>query len=217
MEKRDKRIDFDNVKVLIQDNQQKYLVGRRYDTKFKYSTLGGHRERGEDILQTMSRELQEETSGVLKIRKEGDRYFLSDQKFKYPIEITDVVQSGKQIYVLIYIPYDLEQYIDGWKDQFSKNQEQIIMDEIELLRQRYPDVPFLQWLEYFFKFKDDYSNKDFEKVLSNIGFGKTQIRKLISEFEEIGYFLEMDDLELVSLKDLEASDGLYERNFVKML
>ena len=50
-----------------------------------------------------------------------------------------------------------------------------------------------------------------------MGFGKTQIRKLISEFEEIGYFLEMDDLELVSLKDLEASDGLYERNFVKML
>jgi 8-oxo-dGTP pyrophosphatase MutT (NUDIX family) len=213
----DKRIDFDNVKVLIQDNQQNYLVGRRYDTKFKYSTLGGHRERGEDILQTMSRELQEETSGVLKIRKEGDRYFLSDQKFKYPIEITDVVQSGKQIYVLIYIPYDLDQFINRWKDQFSKNQEQIIMDEIEYLRQRYPDVPFLQWMEYFFKFKDDYSNKDFEKVLSNMGFGKTQIRKLISEFEEIGYFFEMDDLELVSLKDLEASDGLYERNFVKML
>ena len=154
MEKTDKRIDFDNVKVLIQDNQQKYLVGRRYDTKFKYSTLGGHRERGEDILQTMSRELQEETSGVLRIRKEGDRYYLSDQKFKYPIEITDVVQTGKQIYVLIYIPYDLDQYIDGWKDQFSNNQERIIMDEIEHLRQRYPDVPFLQWLEYFFKFKD---------------------------------------------------------------
>jgi 8-oxo-dGTP pyrophosphatase MutT (NUDIX family) len=213
----DKRIDFDNVKVMIQDNQQNYLVGRRYDTKFKYSTLGGHRERGEDILQTLSRELQEETSGVLKFRKEGERYFLSDHKFKYPIEITDVVQSGKQIYVLIYIPYDLDQYMDGWKDQFSKNQEKIIMNEIEYLRQRYPDVPFLQWLEYFFKFKDDYSNKDFEKILLNMGFGKTQIRKLISEFEEIGYFLEMDDLELVSLKDLEASDGLYERNFVKML
>jgi 8-oxo-dGTP pyrophosphatase MutT (NUDIX family) len=211
------RFDFDNVKVLIQDNQEKYLVGRRYDTKFKYSTLGGHRERGEDVIQTMSRELQEETSGVLKILKEGDQYFIADRKYKYPMEIADVVSSGKQIYVLIYVPYDLDQYIDGWKKQFSENQEKIIMEEVENLKERYPDVPFMQWLEYFFKFKDDYANKDFKKVLSNMGFGKTQIRKLISEFEEIGYFLEMDDLELVSLKDLQATDGLYERNFVKML
>jgi len=56
-----------------------------------------------------------------------------------------------------------------------------------------------------------------EKVLNNMGFEKTQIRNLISEFQEIGYFLEMDDLDIVSLKDLQASDGLYERNFVKML
>jgi hypothetical protein len=68
-----------------------------------------------------------------------------------------------------------------------------------------------------FKFKDDYSNMNLEKVLNNMGFEKTQIRNLISEFQEIGYFLEMDDLDIVSLKDLQASDGLYERNFVKML
>lgn len=213
----DRKIDFDNVKVLIQDKNQKYLVGRRYDTKFKYSTLGGHRERGEDILQTMSRELQEETSGVLRILKEGDKYFLADHKYKYPIEISDIAQSGKQIYVLIYTPYDLDEYIDGWKMKFSKNQEKLIMDEMEQLRQRYPDVPVMQWFEYFFKFKDDYSSRDLEKVLDNMGFRKTQIRKLISEFEEIGYFLEMDDLDLVSLKDLQSADGLYERNFVKML
>jgi 8-oxo-dGTP pyrophosphatase MutT (NUDIX family) len=211
------KIDFDNVKVLIQDINQKYLVGRRYDTKFKYSTLGGHKERGEDILQTMSRELQEETSGVLKILKEEDRYFLADKKYKYPIEISDIVQSGKQIYILIYTPYDLENYIDNWKIQFSKNQEKIIMDEISQLRERYPDVPVMQWFEYFFKFKDDYSNKDLNVVLNNMGFNKIQIRKLISEFEEIGYFLEMDDLELVGLKDLQEANGLFERNFVKML
>lgn len=213
----DKTIDFDNVKVLIQDKNQKYLVGRRYDTKFKYSTLGGHRERGEDILQTMSRELQEETSAVLRILKEGDKYFLVDMKYKYPIEISDVAQSGKQIYVLIYMPYDLDDYIDGWKIQFSKNQEKVIMCEIDELRKRYPDIPAMQWFEYFFKFKDDYSNRDMVKVLSNMGFNKIEIRKLISEFEEIGYFLEMDDLELVSLKELQTPDGLYERNFVKML
>jgi 8-oxo-dGTP pyrophosphatase MutT (NUDIX family) len=149
------KIDFDNVKVLIQDKNKKYLVGRRYDTKFKYSTLGGHKEHGEDILQTMSRELQEETSGVLRILREGDRYFLADQKYKYPIEISDIAQLEKQIYILIYIPYDLDQYIDGWKKQFSKNQEKIIFDEIEQLREKYPDVPAMQWFEYFFKFKDD--------------------------------------------------------------
>ena len=213
----DKTIDFDNVKVLIQDKNQKYLVGRRYDTKFKYSTLGGHRERGEDILQTMSRELQEETSAVLRILKEGDKYFLVDMKYKYPIEISDIAQSGKQIYVLIYIPYDLDDYIDGWKIQFSKNQEKVIMYEMDELRKRYPDIPAMQWFEYFFKFKDDYSNRDMVKVLGNMGFGKTEIRKLITEFEDIGYFLEMDDLELVSLKDLQSDNGLYERNFVKIL
>jgi 8-oxo-dGTP pyrophosphatase MutT (NUDIX family) len=209
---------FDNVKVLIQDKNKKYLVGRRYGKKYKYSTLGGHKEKNESILQTMKRELLEETSGVLKITQgEGDKYYISDGKYKYLIKISDVVQVGKQIYVMIYFPYSMSEHIQSWKKRFHENQKEILMDKVQNLTDRYPDIPVLQWIEHLIKYKQDYSNVELETILHTLGFSKSEIKRLIKEFEDIGYYLEMDDLDVVSLRDINALDGLYERNLVNML
>jgi len=214
---------FDNVKLIIQDINNNYLVGRRYNKKFKYSSLGGHREKNETILQTMSRELNEETSGLLKILVEGKKYYISDKKHKYPIEISDIVKDGNQIYILIYIPFDLNEYINRWKHQFHNNQETLVFDEVESLYSRYPSISVLQWFEYLLKFKilserkSNTANSELEKILESRELTKKDIGKILKELEEIGYYLEMDDLELVTLDRLKMEDGLYERDFVNML
>lgn len=207
--------DFDNVKLIIQDAKNNYLVGRRYGKQSKYSSLGGHRERGENYIQTMSRELLEETSGLLKILKQGKQYYISDKIYRYPINISDTFRKGKQMYVLIYFPFDLSEYISRWRTQFNKNQENLVFDEIENLHKRFPEVSVVQWFEYMLKFKDDYS--ELEKILKSREFTKPEIRRIVNEFEEIGYYLEMDDLDVVSFDELSQPDGLYEKDIIRLI
>jgi hypothetical protein len=67
------------------------------------------------------------------------------------------------------------------------------------------------------KFKNDYSNRDLVDILQDVKLNKPEIRRILAEFEELGYYLEMDDIDLVSYRDLKEDDGLYEREFLNML
>lgn len=210
--------DFDNVKLLIRDKNGKYLVGRRYDKDYKYSSLGGHKERNENIYQTLNRELYEETSRLLKLGQDKDRkLYLSDGKYRYPVSSTSQKQIGKQVYVLINVSYDLNEDIKRWKDKFRENQEDLLLDTITDITEVYPEIPVIQWFKYILKYKDDYDDKELSKILEKWKLNKRDIRYLKNKFEELGYYLEMDDLDLVPLEKLRERYGLYERNFVEML
>jgi hypothetical protein len=210
--------DFDNVKILIMDTNKKFLVGVRNDTTYKYSSLGGGREHGEDVYETMARELNEESSGVLKIIYERKKMFLSDGKNKLKMDIVDYMKDGKKYFILLYVPYDLSKIIYEWRSQFMNNQQKYLFDKVRNLFNRYPEISVIQWLEDILKFKDNYDSSVLKNILRNMGFTKSQINQLIGEFETLGYYLEMDDLDLATYDELKSKYGLYEWNgFYKLL
>lgn len=207
--------DFDNVKVMIRDKNKNYLVGRRYDKKFKYSTLGGHKENEEKWFQTLARELNEETSGVLELVINNNKFYIFDGKKYFPVKEWKKYSQGKQIYVVFDLVDDISRYMKEWRRRLINNQEKIIFDELEYVQRKHPNITLIRWIEYFIKYKDNYSN--LQKVLKNYGLTKQQINRLISEFDDISVYLEMDDLDLVSKSDLSAEDGLYERKLIRLL
>ena len=91
---------FNNVKVIIFDKNNKYLVGRRYDSDIKYSTLGGTREEGEDVFDVLYREFFEETSQVLHFNYKNKKLYLVDDKREIPLKLVKKIQLEKQIYFI---------------------------------------------------------------------------------------------------------------------
>jgi uncharacterized protein YcgL (UPF0745 family) len=72
-------------------------------------------------------------------------------------------------------------------------------------------------MKFIFKYKFDFDNKSFTNILKQKGLERNDIRKIIEVLKELSYYLEMDDLDLVSLNELQAHDGLYERDLVKII
>jgi 8-oxo-dGTP pyrophosphatase MutT (NUDIX family) len=208
---------FNNVKVIIVDKYDKYLVGRRYDTDIKYSTLGGTREEGENVYDVLFREFFEETSQVLFFDYKNNKFYLNDEDRNFPLELLAVKQVDKQIYFIFYVEENLSRYISKWKNQFISNQYELITNIILKLRKKYPNIRDWEWMKFIFKYKFDFDNKSFTNILKQKGLERNDIRKIIEVLKELSYYLEMDDLDLVSLNELQAHDGLYERDLVKII
>ena len=208
---------FNNVKVIIVDKYDKYLVGRRYDTDIKYSTLGGTREEGENVYDVLFREFFEETSQVLFFDYKNNKFYLNDEDRNFPLELLAVKQVDKQIYFIFYVEENLSRYISKWKNQFISNQYELITNIILNLRKKYPNIRDWEWMKFIFKYKFDFDNKSFTNILKQKGLERNDIRKIIEVLKELSYYLEMDDLDLVSLNELQAHDGLYERDLVKII
>ena len=208
--------DFNNVKLIIKDKHNHYLVGRKYDTDFNFSSIGGHKELHETIYETMAREFNEETSKVLEIVFEDNKIYFADDVHLYPVQMKKMFKKGKQIYIVLQLNVDLRKYIGKWRNQFITNQQNLVMKEISSLHKRFPSISEFKWLEYVLRFKNDWTNTKFNNLLSNHGFTKTKINELIQELKELGYYLEMDNLELVSAQDLKSSNGIYERDILNI-
>jgi hypothetical protein len=208
---------FDNVKVIIVDKDNKFLVGRRYDSKIKYSTLGGTREPGEDIYQVLYREFFEETSKVLYFDYDTKTFSINDKKYSIPLSIISVEQLGKQIYFIFSTDISFDKYIHTWKNQFISNQYDMLTKTIIELNKKYKNISDLEWIKYIFKYKDNFYNKSFIRILQSKNIDNKNIKSIIDKLTDLSYYLEIDDLDLASLKQLEAPDGLYERSLVDIL
>jgi len=208
---------FDNVKVIIVDKNKKYLVGRRYDSEIKYSTLGGTREEGEDIFDVLYREFFEETSQVLHFDYKNKTLYLVDDKRKIPLKLVRKIQINKQIYFILSTEYDLSKYIDGWKNEFIQNQYELIVQTINKIRKKTNLIKDLEWIKFIFRYKDNFYNQSFISILRKRGLDKSKIVSILDKLTELSYYLEMDDLELVTKDELIAFDGLYEKDLSKII
>lgn len=207
---------FDNVKVIIFDKNKKYLVGRRY-SEIKYSTLGGTREEGEDVFDVLYREFFEETSQVLHFDYQNKTLYLVDDKRKIPLKLFQKIQINKQIYFILSTDYDLSKYLDAWKNQFIQNQYELIVETINKIRKKTNLIKDLEWIKFIFRYKDNFYNKSLISILRKRGLDKSEIVSILDKLTELSYYLEMDDLELVTKEELIASDGLYEKDLSKII
>jgi hypothetical protein len=212
-------MSFDNVKVLIRDKNDYYLVGKRYDSDYLYSMIGGGREGNESEGDTLNRELFEETGKVLDIISRDGKYYLNDGKSKQPIsmKLIEKKQKGKKIIILFEIDSDnrqirrLSDYVMAWNEWMKLNQDKMIFQELNYISRAYPQLSYMQILEWFLKFRNNYDDSGFEKLLINQGFSKSQINSIKNRIQNLGYYLEMDELLAVPKKELEHRNSFYSR------
>jgi hypothetical protein len=205
-------MSFNNVKFLLKDTNGKILVGKRLDSLIPYSAIGGKRESGESELQTLNRELTEESSNVLKLLKDsGNLYLVANDQKPYKI-LPNIKQKNinKQVYYLMETGSDLSKDISAMNQLFKKNQNNLVNQAFKVLRNKLPDdISDLQIFEWIIRFRNNYYSPYLKLILQNSGFKESDIKTIIDFIQNIGYSLEMDELAMVDLSDLKK--GLYEQ------
>lgn len=205
-------MSFNNVKFLLKDTNGKILVGKRLDSLIPYSAIGGKRESGEYELQTLNRELTEESSNVLKLLKDsGNLYLVANDQKPYKI-LPNIKQKNinKQVYYLMETGSDLSKDISAINQLFKRNQNNLVNQAFKVLRNKLPDdISDLQIFEWIIRFRNNYYSPYLKLILQNSGFKESDIKTIIDFIQNIGYSLEMDELAMVDLSDLKK--GLYEQ------
>jgi hypothetical protein len=203
---------FDNVKFLLKDKNGKFLVGKRLDSLIPYSAIGGKRESGESELETLNRELYEESSNVLKlIRRSGNLYLIANNQKPYKI-LPNIKQKNvnKQVYYLMETDSDLSKDILTIHQLFKSNQNELVNQAFKTLRNKLPDeISDLQIYEWIIRFRNHYNSPYLKLILQNLGFKERDMKSIIDFIQNVGVSLEMDELALIDLSDLK--NGLYEQ------
>jgi hypothetical protein len=208
---------FTNAKILIKDRTTgKFLVGMRLDSLIPYSVLGGKKESDDKTpLDTINRELQEESSNVLKLLNRNDKLYLVDIDANkgYPLQLIKKNEKNKQVYYLMELESSMDiKKIDEWNERMQNNQTEIINQTLKSLKKAIPEVTSTQILEWILKFKNNYQSPVLKLILTNLGFDSRSIKKIIDFLENQNYYLENDRLAFVTVNDL--INGLYEKDLI---
>lgn len=208
-------MSYDNVKFLLKDKNGKYLVGRKLDSLIPYSALGGKRDSGEKKpIQTLNRELIEESSNVLTLYQQNNKLyliaFINDKTYPYEISNYETKNVNQQVYFLMSTKDDLSKKVPIWNEMFKINQNKIIKNEFESLRNVLPErISNSQIYEWIYRFRNNYNSPKLKLILHNLDFKEKDIKLIINFLQGNGYYLEMDGLELVSQDQLVK--GLFEK------
>jgi hypothetical protein len=207
-------MSYENVKFLLKDKNNKYLVGRRIDSLIPFSAIGGKKESSEkDPLVTLNRELMEETLNLLKLQIEQKNLFMiADNKVPYPIQSIESVLINKQYYILMKTEYDLSNDIVILNQLFRKNQTEMINNIFSTLRKfvdsKISDVQIFEWI---LRFKNNYQSPFLNLILINCGYKESEIKTIVNFLQTQGVFLQMDGLDLIDFNTLR--NGLFEKGF----
>jgi hypothetical protein len=207
-------MSYENVKFLLKDKNNKYLVGRRIDSLIPFSAIGGKKESSEkDPLVTLNRELMEETLNLLKLQTEQRNLFMiADNKVPYPIQSIESVLINKQYYILMKTEYDLSNDIVILNQLFRKKQNEMINNIFSTLRKVLdPKISDVQIFEWILRFKNNYQSPFLNLILINCGFKESEIKTIVNFLQTQDVFLEKDGLDLIDFNTLR--NGLFEKGF----
>ena len=207
-------MSYENVKFLLKDKNNKYLVGRRIDSLIPFSAIGGKKESDEkDPLVTLNRELMEETLNLLKLQTEQrNLYMFADNKVPYPIQSIESVLINKQYYILMKTESDLSNDIVILNQLFRKKQTEMINNIFSTLRKVLdPEISDVQIFEWILRFKNNYQSPFLNLILINCGFKESEIKTIVNFLQNKGVFLEKDGLDLIDFNTLR--NGLFEKGF----
>jgi 8-oxo-dGTP pyrophosphatase MutT (NUDIX family) len=224
------RLHANNIKCLIRDKEDKYLVGvSSYPSKeVVYSLLGGHGEKGEMSFETLGREILEETSLVLELNYDSKNgFYIKDALhntlfFEFEFLVIDSAREppasstrtagpvSSQWFVGFYYSKSLSPYIESWRSKFFKTQIQIKRDAVESLREFDPNLKWDLLFELFLKRKFEDVNKELKIRLT-----KGEIQDVKKFMKSVSYYLENKDLILVDKKDL--IEKIYEKIIIQYI
>jgi hypothetical protein len=208
------RLHAKNIKCLIRDKEDKYLVGvSSYPSKeVVYSLLGGHGEKGEMSFETLGREMFEETSTVLELNYDTNNGFSIKDTFHNTlfVEFEFLVIDNSQWFVGFFYPKSLGPYMELWRSKFLKTQIQIKKDAIDSLKDFDPNLKWDLLFELFLRRKFEDVKKELKTRLT-----KGEIEDVMIFMKSVSYYLENKDLLLVDKKDL--SEKIYEKSVIEYI
>jgi hypothetical protein len=210
--------NFDNVKLIFIDKENQFLVGEKYGTSHKYSLFGGHRDKKDNHwFVTAKRELEEESANLFSIEYTPEKKyeFIIDDLFTIPLDLMDIYKSKRKLYVIFRADTYFKDYIDYWRIQFGQFQDGKVIGRLFQLYDFYPDISFTTWLKLANKYSP---RKDrLQKEFKSLGLGQEDIKYVTQIFEDISVHIENDAINVASLNELLASNGLYEREILEIL
>jgi 8-oxo-dGTP pyrophosphatase MutT (NUDIX family) len=116
-------MDFHASKAILRiPSSQLYLVAKHTQGPHLFSLLGGTKEEGESCWDTLQREFFEETSGVLKLIRKGENYYLQNGSQKWLLHEPQVIHEKVPYNVVFYI-FDIYTQLSPDPFVFEINQQ----------------------------------------------------------------------------------------------
>jgi hypothetical protein len=119
-----------NVKAVIYDKNYKFLSGYNSITKnnkFHYSVLGGHTEKNETPIETVQREVYEESSMVLHLEIKKKKFYLVDyRKNVIPLRLDGMIDDDGKWFIFLFANVNLKNFMQDWIKKFDENQYKLL-------------------------------------------------------------------------------------------
>ena len=211
---------FDNVKLVIRDLYDQFLVGEKYGTSHRFSLFGGHREKKEKHwFETAKRELEEESCGLFSIEYTPDRVYQLVIQDRYAIAMKLIfIEKVKQtIYMGFEADINFANYIDDLRKEFALSQDAMVLGLLFELYDTYPDISLITWFKWVQLYDPRKTNSKLNKAYKDLDMGPKDIKYVNDRIEQIVARMEMDQINMATYQEMVASNGLYQREILQNL